>query len=164
MEQHIRGKWHCGKCETLVQAPVPAQIIDKGIPTAGLLTRKRVAKSSANHERQLIGVTSQAVGLPESWHWRPSTPSADLSQTYPLPKSVMWIGRRQLSDSFMEVCSPHRFFCCPQADTHEHPLLVVKSQPPPQNVRPKLDVGTLIKSGYSRPACGGCQHRAHCGH
>jgi len=44
VEQHIRGKWVCAKCETLTQAPVPAQIIDKGIPTAGLLAQVLVAK------------------------------------------------------------------------------------------------------------------------
>ena len=37
VERHIRGKWVCATCETLVQAPVPAHVIDKGIPTTGLL-------------------------------------------------------------------------------------------------------------------------------
>jgi transposase len=46
VEQHIRGKWVCADCETLIQAPVPAQIIDKGIPTAGLLAQVLVAKYS----------------------------------------------------------------------------------------------------------------------
>jgi transposase len=31
VERHIRGKWVCKKCETLVQAPVPGHVIDKGI-------------------------------------------------------------------------------------------------------------------------------------
>jgi transposase len=44
VERHIRGKWSCAKCRTLKQAPVPAQIIDKGIPTAGLLAHVLVAK------------------------------------------------------------------------------------------------------------------------
>jgi transposase len=44
VERHIRGKWACAKCETLVQAPVPVQVIDKGIPTAGLLAQVLVAK------------------------------------------------------------------------------------------------------------------------
>jgi transposase len=44
VERHIRGKWACAKCRTLTQAPVPAQIIDKGIPTAGLLAHVLVAK------------------------------------------------------------------------------------------------------------------------
>jgi transposase len=44
VERHIRGKWVCAKCETLVQAPVPAHIIDKGIPTTGLLAQVLVAK------------------------------------------------------------------------------------------------------------------------
>ena len=44
VERHVRGKWVCHQCETLVQAPVPAQIIDKGIPTSGLLAQVVVAK------------------------------------------------------------------------------------------------------------------------
>jgi hypothetical protein len=36
----------CTQCQTLIQAPVPAQIIDKGIPTAGLLAQVLVAKYS----------------------------------------------------------------------------------------------------------------------
>ena len=44
VERHIRGKWVCAACETLVQAPVPAHIIDKGIPTAGLLAQVLIAK------------------------------------------------------------------------------------------------------------------------
>ena len=44
VEQHVRGKWVCRQCERLVQAPVPAQVIDKGIPTAGLLAQVLVAK------------------------------------------------------------------------------------------------------------------------
>ena len=49
VERHIRGKWACAKCQTLVQAPVPAQVIDKGLPTAGLLAQVLVAKY-ADHQ------------------------------------------------------------------------------------------------------------------
>ena len=44
VERHVRGKWACGHCQKLVQAPVPAHVIDKGIPTAGLLAHVLVAK------------------------------------------------------------------------------------------------------------------------
>ena len=44
IERHVRGKWVCRKCQTLTQAPVPAQVIDKGIPTAGLLAQGRRAQ------------------------------------------------------------------------------------------------------------------------
>lgn len=44
VERHIRGKWVCTKCETLVQAPVAPHIIDKGLPTTGLLAQVLVAK------------------------------------------------------------------------------------------------------------------------
>ncbi|MFM1988780.1 MAG: hypothetical protein RJA99_1737, partial [Pseudomonadota bacterium] len=44
VERHVRGKWACASCETLIQAPVPACVIDKGIPTAGLLAQVLVSK------------------------------------------------------------------------------------------------------------------------
>ena len=44
VEQHVRGKWVCDHCETLTQAPVPAQVIDKGLPTASLLAHVLIAK------------------------------------------------------------------------------------------------------------------------
>ena len=46
VERHVRGKWACAKCRTLTQAPVPAEIIDKGLPTSGLLAHVLVAKHS----------------------------------------------------------------------------------------------------------------------
>ena len=44
VERHVRGKWVCRCCEALIQAPVPARVIDKGIPTEGLLAQVLVAK------------------------------------------------------------------------------------------------------------------------
>jgi len=44
VERHIRGKWVCKCCEKLVQAPVAPHIIDKGLPTTGLLAQVLVAK------------------------------------------------------------------------------------------------------------------------
>ncbi len=44
VERHIRGKWVCRCCEKIIQAPVPAHVIDKGLPTTGLLAQVLVAK------------------------------------------------------------------------------------------------------------------------
>ncbi|WP_425437207.1 IS66 family transposase [Limnohabitans curvus] len=44
VERHVRGKWACLHCKTLIQAPVAAEVIDKGIPTSGLLAHVLVAK------------------------------------------------------------------------------------------------------------------------
>jgi transposase len=44
VERHVRGKWVCAECETLVQKPVAPHIIDKGMPTTGLLAQVLVAK------------------------------------------------------------------------------------------------------------------------
>ena len=44
VERHVRGKWTCAQCQTLTQAPVPPHVIDKGIPTTGLLAQVLVAK------------------------------------------------------------------------------------------------------------------------
>ncbi|MBE0549401.1 MAG: IS66 family transposase [Rubrivivax sp.] len=42
--RHIRGKYACPCCQTLQAAPMPAQMIDKGIPAPGLLAQVVVAK------------------------------------------------------------------------------------------------------------------------
>jgi transposase len=44
VERHVRGKWVCACCEKLVQASVAPHVIDKGIPTTGLLAQVLVAK------------------------------------------------------------------------------------------------------------------------
>jgi len=44
VERHVRGKWACAQCETIVQAPVAPHVIDKGIATTGLLAQVLVAK------------------------------------------------------------------------------------------------------------------------
>ena len=44
VHRHIRGKWVCKCCEQLVQEPVEPQIIDKGLPTAGLVAHTLVAR------------------------------------------------------------------------------------------------------------------------
>src|SRR5690625_362024 len=43
VERHIRGKWACRQCDTLVQAPMPPHVIDKGLATTGLLAHVLVA-------------------------------------------------------------------------------------------------------------------------
>ena len=40
----MRGKWVYAHCETLAQAPLAPHIVDKGIPTSGLLAQVLVAK------------------------------------------------------------------------------------------------------------------------
>jgi transposase len=43
VHHHIRGKWACKCCQVLVQEPVAPQIIDKGMPAAGLLAHVAVS-------------------------------------------------------------------------------------------------------------------------
>ena len=42
--RHIRGKYACACCQTIQAVPMPAQMIDKGIPAPGLLAQVVVAK------------------------------------------------------------------------------------------------------------------------
>lgn len=44
VERHIRSKWSCKACETVVQAPVAPHVIDKGIPTTNLLAQVLISK------------------------------------------------------------------------------------------------------------------------
>ena len=41
VQRHVRGKWACKCCQVLVQEPAEPQIIDKGMPTSGLLAHTR---------------------------------------------------------------------------------------------------------------------------
>ena len=44
VHRHVRGKWVCRCCEVLVQEPVAPQIIDGGMPTAGLVAHTLVSR------------------------------------------------------------------------------------------------------------------------
>jgi transposase len=44
VHRHIRGKWACRCCQVLVQEAVEPQIIDKGLPTAGLIAHTLVSR------------------------------------------------------------------------------------------------------------------------
>ena len=68
IERHVRGKWVCQHCQTLVQAPLAPHIIDKGIPTAGLLAQVLVAKY-ADHQplHRQSGIFERAgLAIPDS--------------------------------------------------------------------------------------------------
>lgn len=44
VERHIRSKWACKACETIVQAPVAPHVIDKGLATTNLLAQVLISK------------------------------------------------------------------------------------------------------------------------
>jgi transposase len=44
VHRHIYGKWACKCCQTLVQEPVAPQVIDGGIPAAGLVAHTLISR------------------------------------------------------------------------------------------------------------------------
>lgn len=44
IHRHVRGKWACKCCQTLSQAPVDPQLIDKGLPAPGLVAQVLVSR------------------------------------------------------------------------------------------------------------------------
>jgi transposase len=44
VHRHVHGKWACKCCQLLVQEPVPAQIIDGGVPASGLLAHTLISR------------------------------------------------------------------------------------------------------------------------
>lgn len=44
VHRHVRGKWACRCCQVLLQEPVAAQVIDKGMPAPGLLAHTVVGR------------------------------------------------------------------------------------------------------------------------
>lgn len=73
VERHVRGKWACAACQTLSQAPVPASVIDKGIPTAGLLAQVLVSKYSDHaplyRQEQMFGRAGLAIARSTLGTW-----------------------------------------------------------------------------------------------
>jgi transposase/polyhydroxyalkanoate synthesis regulator phasin len=73
VQRHVRGKWACSECQTLTQAPVPAQIIDKGLPTSGLLAQVLVAKYSDHlplyRQEAIFGRSGYAIARSTLAQW-----------------------------------------------------------------------------------------------
>ena len=73
VQRHVRGKWACSECQTLRQAPVPAQIIDKGLPTSGLLAQVLVAKYSDHlplyRQETIFGRSGYAIARSTLAQW-----------------------------------------------------------------------------------------------
>ncbi len=98
VERHIRGKWVCERCETLTQAPVPPQVIDKGIPTAGLVAQVLVAKY-ADHQplyrqEEIFGRAGFPIPRSTQGQWVGAsgvklTPLYDLMKSLLLKRSVL---------------------------------------------------------------------------
>lgn len=44
VHRHVYGKWACRCCQTLTQQPAPAQIIEGGMPAAGLLAHTLISR------------------------------------------------------------------------------------------------------------------------
>jgi len=44
VHRHVHGKWACKCCQVLVQEPVPAQIIDGGVPASGLVAHTLISR------------------------------------------------------------------------------------------------------------------------
>jgi transposase len=73
IEHHVRGKWVCKTCETIVQKPVAPHVIDKGIPTAGLLAQVLIAKY-ADHlplyrQEEIYGRTGVPIARSTMAEW-----------------------------------------------------------------------------------------------
>jgi len=72
--RHIRGKYACACCQTIQAAPMPPQMIDKGIPAPGLLAQVVVAKQDDHLPlyRQTEIYARSGVHIPRSsmaqWH------------------------------------------------------------------------------------------------
>ena len=73
VQRHVRGKWACSECQTLMQAAVPAQIIDKGLPTSGLLAQVLVVKYSDHlplyRQEAIFGRSGYAIARSTLAQW-----------------------------------------------------------------------------------------------
>lgn len=99
VERHIRGKWSCERCETLIQAPVPPQVIDKGFPTAGLLAQVLVAKYAGHlplyRQEQIFSRAGVAIPRSTLAQW---VGACGVKLEPPLPMLTPGLKQTQCSD------------------------------------------------------------------
>ena len=76
--RHIRGKYACACCQKIQAAPMPAQMIDKGIPAAGLLAQVAFRRRSTIICRCTARPrsTPASAGTPRARAWRSGWASA----------------------------------------------------------------------------------------
>jgi transposase len=68
VERDIRGKWVCGHCETLIQAPVPPRMIDRGIRPAALIA-KYVEHQPLCRQEEIFGCAGLAIPRSTMAQW-----------------------------------------------------------------------------------------------
>jgi transposase len=100
VERRTGGKWSYAHCRTLLQAPVPAEIIDKGIPTSGLLAPLLGAKY-ADH----LPLYRQARHLRSC---RPEAPTLDAGSLARYVRSAAAAASRRAQGA----CSAMRRWAC----------------------------------------------------
>lgn len=94
------GKWACRECETLIQAPVPAHVIDKDIPYASLLAHVMVAKFAETvqlyRQEKILGRADLAIPRSTLAQWV-GKPVYSLSRwLMPCEKPVDGVGVNQV--------------------------------------------------------------------
>jgi len=66
VQRHIRGKYVCHDCETLSSEPVPAQVIDGGMASAGLLAWLAIGKYADHLPLYRLEEIARRSGVPLS--------------------------------------------------------------------------------------------------
>ena len=98
VERHIRGTWVCTQCETVQQAPVPPHVIDKGLPTTGLLAQVLVGKyldhlplNRQEHifERAGLAIPRSTLAQGRTLRSRLAAPVVDALRTLMLERGVL---------------------------------------------------------------------------
>lgn len=84
VEQYVReANGACRQCETLTRAPMPARVVDKGIPTADLLAHI-IVTMFANHlqlyrQEKILGRVGLAIAC-STWRSGPGKPACGISR------------------------------------------------------------------------------------
>ncbi|MCL4761234.1 MAG: IS66 family transposase [Burkholderiales bacterium] len=166
--RHVRPKFACGRCSTLVQAPAPVRPIDKGLAGPGLLAHVAVSKYLDHLPlyRQSEIYARQGVDLDRSTlaDWvggiaRLVTPLAEL-----IGRHVMAAGKVHADDTAVPVLDPGRGKTKTgrlwvyvrddrPAGSTDPPAAFYRYTPTREGAHPRLHLkafrGTLQADGYS---------------
>jgi hypothetical protein len=84
VERHVRGKWACRCCEKIVQAPVPAHVIDKGNGLRGSLMQREAVSISPS-----LRSTSPSSSTPPSLVMLPPSKRPSTTRRPRRPNSIV---------------------------------------------------------------------------
>jgi transposase len=175
VQRHIYGKWACRCCQQLVQEPVAAQIIERGMPAAGLVAHTLIsrfvdhlpyyrqetinARSGVHTPRSTLSAWAGAAGAalePLYQAHKAFVLGAGVLHADETPVALLDPGAGKTRRAYVWAYARGAFdalpgviyeFCLGRGA--KHPIAFLQHGPPDEHGRSRAWQGTLVRDEYS---------------